>query len=62
MQNFVNIYIDVNKFYDDPMSIQIYIFYISFNIFQMRGQLFSTITQTDSTEETKISSFYHNFC
>ena len=42
MQNFVNIYIDVIKFYDDPMSIQIHIFYIRFNIFQMRGQLFST--------------------
>ena len=39
MQNFVNIYIDVNKFYDDPMSIQIYIFYISFNIFSNEGSI-----------------------
>ena len=41
MQNFVNIYIDVITFYDDPMSIPIHAFYICFNIFQMRGQLFS---------------------
>ena len=62
MKNFVYIYADVSKFYDDPMSIPIHICYLCFNIFQMRGQLFSkSYSKTGSTEEAKINPFYHNF-
>ena len=39
--DFVNIYADVSKFYDDPISIQIHACYLCFNIFQIRDQLFS---------------------